>query len=274
MICLMCLFILHACLHALFNMWLYCGNVVHVVVFPCCRLTEERGGCYTRVGLPLIENTSIVEQPLDLWLLTEKYKSAAQRIIKNARCNTAAKETIFSSGCSDDDKNNNEPNGRKACLSARLQRISDFFINCHISHSQEARTALFPLLSAGSHARPTGPSHSCSPLRRWQRCVRRQPAGDGRHDWGGEKCVWRNRQGQHAHLVHRLVTLTTVICISELRGLNLFFLRTCLATWEGFDETPFKSFDVMMAVRYSDQSNDIAPAFLSLSSVWPSITGS
>uniref|UniRef100_A0A3Q1EP93 Arylsulfatase G n=1 Tax=Acanthochromis polyacanthus TaxID=80966 RepID=A0A3Q1EP93_9TELE len=43
------------------------------------------GGCYSKVGLPLIENSSIVEQPLDLWKLTEQYKSAALRIIRNAR---------------------------------------------------------------------------------------------------------------------------------------------------------------------------------------------
>ncbi|XP_034563305.1 arylsulfatase G [Notolabrus celidotus] len=43
------------------------------------------GGCYSKVGLPLIENSSIVEQPLDLWTLTEQYKSAATRIIHNAR---------------------------------------------------------------------------------------------------------------------------------------------------------------------------------------------
>nr|XP_046233545.1 arylsulfatase G [Scatophagus argus] len=43
------------------------------------------GGCYSKVGLPLIENRSIVEQPLDLWTLTEQYKSAAIRIIQNAR---------------------------------------------------------------------------------------------------------------------------------------------------------------------------------------------
>eukprot|EP00064_Thunnus_orientalis_P014914 superscaffoldBa00002672_g14961 len=43
------------------------------------------GGCYSKVGLPLIENISIVEQPLDLWTLTEQYKSAALRIIHNAR---------------------------------------------------------------------------------------------------------------------------------------------------------------------------------------------
>ncbi|XP_047464114.1 arylsulfatase G [Mugil cephalus] len=43
------------------------------------------GGCYSKVGLPLIENRSIVEQPLDLWTLTEQYKSAALRIIHSAR---------------------------------------------------------------------------------------------------------------------------------------------------------------------------------------------
>lgn len=43
------------------------------------------GGCYSKVGLPLVENSSIVEQPLDLWTLTEQYKSAATRIIQNAR---------------------------------------------------------------------------------------------------------------------------------------------------------------------------------------------
>ncbi|KAM3592798.1 uncharacterized protein V6R79_025352 [Siganus canaliculatus] len=41
--------------------------------------------CYSKVGLPLIENSSIVEQPLDLWTLTEQYKSAATRIIQTAR---------------------------------------------------------------------------------------------------------------------------------------------------------------------------------------------
>ncbi|XP_027883615.1 arylsulfatase G [Xiphophorus couchianus] len=43
------------------------------------------GGCYSKVGLPLVENSSIVEQPLNLWALTEKYRSAALRIIQSAR---------------------------------------------------------------------------------------------------------------------------------------------------------------------------------------------
>ncbi|XP_039991308.1 arylsulfatase G isoform X1 [Xiphias gladius] len=52
-------------------------------VFRLKRSVHE--GCYSKVGLPLIENNSIVEQPLDLWTLTEQYKSAATRIIHNAR---------------------------------------------------------------------------------------------------------------------------------------------------------------------------------------------
>ncbi|KAM4527042.1 arylsulfatase G isoform 1-T3 [Fundulus diaphanus] len=61
--------------------------------FPCVssepQVIRQRrsvhGGCYSKVGLPLVENSSIVEQPLDLWALTEKYKSAALRIIRSAR---------------------------------------------------------------------------------------------------------------------------------------------------------------------------------------------
>lgn len=54
------------------------------------RLRRSRhDGCYSKVGLPLIENTTIVQQPLNLWRLTEQYKSAATRIIQNARYYTA-----------------------------------------------------------------------------------------------------------------------------------------------------------------------------------------
>lgn len=49
------------------------------------RLRRKREGCYSKVGLPLIENSSIVQQPLDLWTLTETYKTTALRIINNAR---------------------------------------------------------------------------------------------------------------------------------------------------------------------------------------------
>ncbi|XP_068439184.1 arylsulfatase G-like isoform X1 [Clinocottus analis] len=59
-----------------------CDSSVHQVI----RLKRSaHGGCYSKVGLPLIENSSIVEQPLDLWTLTERYRSAATRIIHNAR---------------------------------------------------------------------------------------------------------------------------------------------------------------------------------------------
>lgn len=46
---------------------------------------DAHGGCYSKVGLPLIENSSIVAQPLNLWTLTGRYTSAALRIIQNAR---------------------------------------------------------------------------------------------------------------------------------------------------------------------------------------------
>uniref|UniRef100_H2V0E1 Arylsulfatase G n=1 Tax=Takifugu rubripes TaxID=31033 RepID=H2V0E1_TAKRU len=53
---------------------------------PCDSLRRSRhDGCYSKVALPLIENTTIVQQPLNLWRLTEQYKSAATRIIQNAR---------------------------------------------------------------------------------------------------------------------------------------------------------------------------------------------
>ncbi|XP_053716895.1 arylsulfatase G-like [Synchiropus splendidus] len=46
---------------------------------------KRHEGCYSQVGLPLFENNSVVEQPLDLWTLTEKYKSAALSMIQKAR---------------------------------------------------------------------------------------------------------------------------------------------------------------------------------------------
>lgn len=204
------------------------------VLFPRCRLTEERGACYTSIGLPLIENTSIVEQPLNPWTLTDKYKSAAMGIIENARCNTAAKESVVSTACNNNNKERQQQAIWQKCTFASLSTADPWRIfvstNCHISLSQEARTALFPLHGVGSHARSAGPSPSCSLSRGWQRRVRRQLAGDGRPDWGGEKCVWRNRQGQHAHLVHRLVTLTTVICVSEMRQVCSLSLHTYFTT--------------------------------------------
>ncbi|CAL8260579.1 unnamed protein product [Arctogadus glacialis] len=38
-----------------------------------------------RVGLPLLENCTVVQQPLDLWTLTLRYRDAALRIIHSAR---------------------------------------------------------------------------------------------------------------------------------------------------------------------------------------------
>lgn len=89
--------------------------------------------------------------------------------------------------------------------------------SCHIYLLQEERTALLPLHSAGSHARSPGPSPSCGSTRRRQRRVCRELARNGRPDRGSEKYFWRHWQGQHAHLVHRLVTLMNVTCVSEMR---------------------------------------------------------
>ncbi|KAI1896650.1 hypothetical protein AGOR_G00096950 [Albula goreensis] len=43
------------------------------------------GRCFSKVALPLYENLSIVEQPLDLWTLAERYTQTAIRIIRSSR---------------------------------------------------------------------------------------------------------------------------------------------------------------------------------------------
>lgn len=47
--------------------------------------SRKDGGCDTKIALPLFENQSIVEQPLDLWDLTEKYAKAVATQILTAR---------------------------------------------------------------------------------------------------------------------------------------------------------------------------------------------
>lgn len=49
------------------------------------KMQREHESCYSKVALPLMENVSVVQQPLDLWTLTETYKTAALRLIHNAR---------------------------------------------------------------------------------------------------------------------------------------------------------------------------------------------
>lgn len=41
--------------------------------------------CYTDVALPLLENLTIVQQPVDLSSLTERYAEAAARFVRRAR---------------------------------------------------------------------------------------------------------------------------------------------------------------------------------------------
>lgn len=71
------------------------------LLFCCCTLVSwsrlkrsKQDGCFSKVGLPLIENSTIVQQPLDLWTLTEQYKSVATRIIQNARYKTGTNALI------------------------------------------------------------------------------------------------------------------------------------------------------------------------------------
>ncbi|XP_030629718.1 arylsulfatase G [Chanos chanos] len=47
--------------------------------------SQKHGGCYTGVALPLFENQTILEQPVDLWSLTERYTTAAVKILHSAR---------------------------------------------------------------------------------------------------------------------------------------------------------------------------------------------
>ncbi|XP_049320310.1 arylsulfatase G isoform X2 [Astyanax mexicanus] len=47
--------------------------------------SRKRGECDSKVALPLFENQTIVEQPLDLWALTGRYAKAAVRQILTAR---------------------------------------------------------------------------------------------------------------------------------------------------------------------------------------------
>ncbi|XP_077360083.1 arylsulfatase G-like isoform X2 [Festucalex cinctus] len=49
------------------------------------RRASKEHDCYSKVALPLIENGSIVAQPLDLWTLTQQYEAAALRSIRRAR---------------------------------------------------------------------------------------------------------------------------------------------------------------------------------------------
>ncbi|KAJ3608286.1 hypothetical protein NHX12_025335 [Muraenolepis orangiensis] len=50
---------------------------------PCAAIVPQ---VEHSVGLPLLENRSIVEQPLDLWTLTQRYQDAALKVIHSARC--------------------------------------------------------------------------------------------------------------------------------------------------------------------------------------------
>lgn len=61
--------------------------IMHGVILYCRSRERERQqtDCYSKVGLPLMENSRVVEQPLNLWNLTQQYRSAALRTMREAR---------------------------------------------------------------------------------------------------------------------------------------------------------------------------------------------
>jgi arylsulfatase G len=50
--------------------------------FPCRNLDRD---CYTDIALPLYENLNIVEQPVNLSSLVQKYTEKATEFIQQAR---------------------------------------------------------------------------------------------------------------------------------------------------------------------------------------------
>lgn len=74
---------------------IFCLFRITLILVSWSRLKRSKqDGCFSKVGLPLIENSTIVQQPLDLWTLTEQYKSVATRIIQNARYKTVTNALI------------------------------------------------------------------------------------------------------------------------------------------------------------------------------------
>lgn len=54
----------------------------HAVISSCSPTNKD---CYTDVALPLFENLTIIQQPVDLSSLVEQYMEAAARFIQQAR---------------------------------------------------------------------------------------------------------------------------------------------------------------------------------------------
>lgn len=60
----------------------FCMRLKYVEKSSLNRKHEE---CYTKVALPLFENETIIEQPLDTWSLKDRYATAAVNQIFTAR---------------------------------------------------------------------------------------------------------------------------------------------------------------------------------------------
>ncbi len=60
----------------------FCLRLKYVEKYSLDRKHEE---CYAKVALPLFENETIIEQPLDTWSLKDRYATAAVNQIFTAR---------------------------------------------------------------------------------------------------------------------------------------------------------------------------------------------
>lgn len=60
-------------------------EVCKYVKYVKCWLYRKHEGCYTQVALPLYENETIIEQPLDTWSLKDRYARVAVKQIFTAR---------------------------------------------------------------------------------------------------------------------------------------------------------------------------------------------
>lgn len=71
------------------NIWLKILFLSRFLFLKCAQIwldrTRQPKGCDTQTALPLFENQSIIQQPLDLWALTEQYANAAATQMRIAR---------------------------------------------------------------------------------------------------------------------------------------------------------------------------------------------
>lgn len=64
----------------------FCVRFICLLKYVKSSLNRKHEECYTEVALPLFENETIIEQPLDTWSLKNRYASAAVKQIFTTRC--------------------------------------------------------------------------------------------------------------------------------------------------------------------------------------------